>query len=137
MDRIDRIGNALVVIDYKTGPVRPGRLTGTPLLEPQLPVYAIASKEVAAVCFARVGEDGAGLSGVAEENLDLTPARLARLPAGGWLELRNTWERQLNEILGEFKEGYAAVTPRDDNLCNTCHLASFCRVRSSEKSSSP
>ena len=137
MDRIDRIGNALVVIDYKTGQVRPGRLTGTPLLEPQLPVYAIASKEVAAVCFARVGEDGVGLSGVAEENLDLTPARLAKLPAGGWLELRNTWERQLNEILGEFKEGYAAVTPRDDNLCNTCHLASFCRVRSSEKLSSP
>ena len=128
MDRIDRIGEALVVIDYKTGQVRPSRLTGTPLLEPQLPVYAIATKEVAAGCFARVGENAVGLVGVAEENLDLRPARLTKLPAGGWLEVRATWERQLSEIIGEFKTGHAAVTPRDNNLCKTCHLASFCRI---------
>ncbi|MCZ6641608.1 MAG: PD-(D/E)XK nuclease family protein, partial [Gammaproteobacteria bacterium] len=130
MDRIDRIGEALVVIDYKTGQVRPGRLLGTPLLEPQLPVYAIATEQVAAVCFARVGEGGAGLSGVARENLDMAPARLAKLPTGGWTAVRSTWEQQLKDILGEFKEGYAAVTPRDNNLCNTCHLAAFCRIRS-------
>ncbi len=132
MDRIDRIGEALVVIDYKTGQVRPGRLTGTPLLEPQLPVYAVATKEVLAVCFARVGENAIGLVGVAEENLDLHPARLTKLPAGGWLEVRSTWKQQLNEILGEFKTGHAAVTPRDNTLCKTCHLASFCRIRSTE-----
>ncbi|MCZ6617095.1 MAG: PD-(D/E)XK nuclease family protein, partial [Gammaproteobacteria bacterium] len=128
IDRIDRVGDSLVVIDYKTGRLRSGRLTGTPLLEPQLPVYAIATQRVAAVLFARIAENRVTFAGVAEPDLDLHPARLGKLPAGGWPEVRTTWERQLDDILNEFKNGYAAVTPRDNTLCNTCHLAALCRI---------
>ncbi len=100
------------------------------MLEPQLPVYAVASEQVAAVCFARVGENAASLVGVADESLDLNPARLTKLPAGGFQEVRSTWRRQLEGLISEYSSGYAAVTPRDNNLCNTCHLATFCRIES-------
>ncbi len=41
VDRIDRIGDARLIIDYKTGLVQANKLNADKLLEPQLPLYAL------------------------------------------------------------------------------------------------
>lgn len=45
MDRIDRIGDKRLVIDYKTGTVDGKTLNSDALTEPQLPIYALAASE--------------------------------------------------------------------------------------------
>lgn len=47
IDRIDRIGEHRVVIDYKTGTVAANALNADNLLEPQLPLYALLAEDFA------------------------------------------------------------------------------------------
>ena len=49
MDRIDRIGDKRLVIDYKTGTVDGKTLNSDALTEPQLPIYALAASEAAPI----------------------------------------------------------------------------------------
>lgn len=46
IDRIDRIGDHRVVLDYKTGSVTASALNAENLLEPQLPLYALLGEAV-------------------------------------------------------------------------------------------
>jgi ATP-dependent helicase/nuclease subunit B len=45
MDRIDKIGNKLLVIDYKTGTIDGRSLSVDNLTEPQLPIYALVQNK--------------------------------------------------------------------------------------------
>lgn len=45
LDRIDRIGDKRLVIDYKTGSIDGKMLNSDQLTEPQLPIYALAASE--------------------------------------------------------------------------------------------
>ena len=45
IDRIDRIGDKRLVIDYKTGSIDGKALNSDSLTEPQLPIYALAASE--------------------------------------------------------------------------------------------
>src|SRR4029077_16188899 len=56
IDRIDQIASdgALLVFDFKTGPVSPNSVMGERPLEPQLPLYALSVAGVGAIAFAQV-----------------------------------------------------------------------------------
>jgi probable DNA repair protein len=125
IDRIDSLGDAQIVIDYKTGRIG-SRLNQERLVEPQLPLYALCNDQVEGVLYAEVNELRPRLKGISEHTIEgaaLDP------PAGGsWESQIDAWRSQLAELTGEIRAGYAAVAPYDDRACQNCHLSQFCRV---------
>ena len=84
VDRTDRIGDDLVVIDYKTGKANAKAWRGARMDSPQLPLYAVlhpghptgvafAGVGVARASYVGVGRDGALIAGMkAAEKFALT-----------------------------------------------------------------
>ena len=57
-----------------------------------------------------------------------SPLRSEPLPSGGWDALERRWRNQLEDLAGEFRQGYAAVLPATADTCQRCHLQALCRV---------
>jgi probable DNA repair protein len=152
IDRIDRLADgARVVLDYKTGTVRPSAWFGERPEEPQLPLYGVAVRggppagsmtadgPVAAVAFAQIRADGVAFNGVVRE-----PGLLPGLPArrkgplqdatGEWPAVLDEWARELERLAAGFRAGTAEVDPkRGLHTCEAtyCELQPLCRVRES------
>ena len=137
--RVDRIDldkdqNRRLIIDYKTGAVRPDRLRDDRLTETQLPMYALTDERIGGVLFAQVGSEAAKLDGFAEEALQVgrPVERLAEFAGRErpWEELRTQWQSQLEGLLQEHRTGRAAVDPHPNprEACRHCHLPAFCRI---------
>lgn len=125
IDRIDRLGEAHIVIDYKTG--RMGqRLTHERLLEPQLPLYALTDESVQGVLYAEVDENRPRLRGVAA--MDIDQASLEEPVHGSWDAQRAQWQKQIDTLTEEIRTGLAVVTPYDKRACQLCHLQAVCRI---------
>lgn len=138
IDRIDRIeqrenNGSLVVVDYKSGVVST-RLTHSSdkarLIDPQLPIYACSNPHIRGVLYAQVNETKMRLSGVADPQLSLGPARLQTPLDGDWDKQLDRWREQLYGLVDEIKNGYAAVSPASSQICRNCHLQDFCRLSS-------
>jgi len=125
IDRLDRIDDALFVIDYKTGRVG-YRLNHDRLIDPQLPIYALTHPEIRGVLYAEVDEQQPRLRGISANEVE--PA-VVEPPAGGsWPHQLERWQRQLDTLTGEIRQGLATVTPHTTLACQTCHLNAFCRI---------
>lgn len=128
VDRIDldKAENRRLIIDYKTGVVRPDRLRDDRLTETQLPMYALTDERIGGVLFAQVGSEAAKLDGFAEEALQVgrPVEKLA------WDGLRAQWQSRLEGLLQEHRTGRAAVDPHPNprQACRHCHLPAFCRI---------
>lgn len=130
IDRMDRIADAHLVIDYKTGRIG-HRLTHDRLLDPQLPLYALTNESVQGVLYAEVNEERPRLKGIAAVELDGT---VLDPPAGGsWVAQRARWQAQIDTLTEEIRSGFAAVTPYDVRACQNCHLHGLCRIATSEE----
>jgi hypothetical protein len=127
IDRIDRIGDAHLVIDYKTGRIG-HRLNHDRLLDPQLPLYALTNESVQGVLYAEVNEERPRLKGIAA--MEVSAASLDSPADGSWVAQRDRWQEQIDVLTEEIRSGFAAVTPYDERACQTCHLQGFCRVAS-------
>ncbi len=125
IDRLDRIDDALIVIDYKTGRVA-HRLTRERLLDPQLPLYALTNPDIQGVLYAEVREDRPRLRGIAARDID--GAVLDDPVDGSWAAQRARWQTQVDELTAEIAQGLAVVDPADASLCQRCHLQAFCRI---------
>jgi RecB family exonuclease len=125
IDRLDRVGDALVVLDYKTGETGTLETEGR-LLEPQLPLYALADEAVRGVLHARIDARRPrlqGIAGVPVANATIRP------PAGGsWSRQRRSWQRELEVLVREVGTGAAAVAPQSPRICERCHLGRICRI---------
>lgn len=128
IDRIDRIGEAHLVIDYKTGRIG-NRLTHERLLDPQLPLYALTNESVQGVLYAEIDEERPRLKGIAAMELD--QANLEPPADGSWSAQRARWQQQIDTLTDEIRSGLASVTPYDRRACQLCHLQSLCRVSAS------
>jgi probable DNA repair protein len=126
-DRVDRVGGAAVVLDYKTGRTQPQRLFDARLSEPQLPLYALADESIRGVLFVELGDDGVFCKGVAAESVALEPARLTPLREP-WDAVRAGWSEQLTALAAEIRQGRAEVAPVGPEACRSCHLQAFCRI---------
>ena len=129
LDRIDRVGEHLVVIDYKTGTRDSiGRWAERRLVAPQLPLYALAEEALSGVAFARVVPFDTRFLGIAAED-SLLP-NVGRGPAHDereWHEWRSLWREALDGVAGEVRGGEAGVSPLAD-ACGFCELRGLCRI---------
>lgn len=138
VDRVDRVREGLVVIDYKTGRCSTTQWRGARPDAPQLPLYAVLrGPEVQGAVFAAVGPGQTRYRGVASvagllpgveaaERFRLTEDRQAGF---GWSEIRARWTAWLAELARAFLEGEARVDPKLPQTCRGCHLGTLCRVR--------
>ena len=136
IDRIDELADGRqLVIDYKTGEVKPSQWFGERPDEPQLPLYSMAvGSDIAGVLFAQVKAGGMAFNGVAEDE-GLAPGvksyeRLAQTrEANSWSEVLGDW-RATMEGLGEtFRNGEASVDPKQYPVtCTYCELKPLCRI---------
>jgi ATP-dependent helicase/nuclease subunit B len=139
-DRVDELeGGARVVIDYKTGTPKINQWFGDRPDEPQLPIYALAQNDVAAVAFAQIRKDDTRFLGIAAD-AGLMPgvepvAEIKEAVAlGSWKKLLAEWHRVI-EALGEaFRTGDARVAPKDGTrTCEYCDVGPLCRIRELEE----
>lgn len=156
IDRIDRVGDVTVLIDYKTtrGDLRRDSWLGERPDDPQLPAYLIAAQPAATdpeptaaeqpltavhadgIAFARVVGGRCEFVGLAVDEtlingVKTPPTALARSgDTRDWLTHRQAWTTTLHALADEFVQGHAAVAPKAGNTtCRLCDLHSLCRIR--------
>ncbi len=137
VDRVDRIGDGLVIIDYKTGRPSTTHWRGARPDAPQLPLYAVLrGAEVRGVAFAALGPERASYRGIAShagllpgleeaERFRLTEDRQRGFD---WDQITAHWRAWLSALAKAFTEGDARVDPKLPGTCRTCHLGTLCRV---------
>ncbi len=143
VDRIDQIENGdHIVVDYKTGSnLHPEDFLSQPLIEPQLPIYAVADPDVQVdgVVFAKLRRGECRFLGVVKEKgllgkvREFTAYRRSiELGITTWEELLVFWRQQIDQLAADFVAGDAVVQPYDSlKSCQYCDLAGVCRVSES------
>lgn len=140
IDRLDEIGDAQVVIDYKTGVVNGVKVWQVPRPRmPQLPFYAIAMQQqklnLAGVAFGVVRRGEPAFRAYLRDSslLPGTAPRRDVFDGQGFDEYTARWAEELERIAASFVQGAAAVDPKSPpgmsiSTCEHCHLASLCRI---------
>jgi len=133
MDRVDKIDEGEVLIDYKTGPASPNDWLSERPDAPQLPLYAVLSDSdnLRGVAFGivRAGEDldlfGYGTTeGVLPHQTKLKAASLE--------EQIEDWRRVLTDLAERFYSGDASVAPKKyPKTCRHCAQRILCRLDTS------
>jgi ATP-dependent helicase/nuclease subunit B len=134
IDRIDRVADGRVIIDYKTGEAGPGNWLGTRPAEPQMPMYALAHRaDLAGLVYANLKPGEVRFRGLARSVDVLGEALSSRdvPPDDGWQEHLDVWRRVLDALAHAYATGDARVDPvrlsGADGTCARCHLATLCR----------
>lgn len=116
IDRIDRTGNELLLIDYKAGANhgiqqwRPDRMAA-----PQLPCYVVSwPEEVKAIAFAIVNGTEQKLVGVGDLSESINGVKTPEIALKlNWPTLLEYWQNDLTAIALEFKNGVTLNTEYD------------------------
>ncbi len=127
IDRVDRVGDARVVIDYKSGTTNKIDSWGKErIANPQLPLYALARDDIDGVAFAQIAREKCRFVGIAGDS-DLLEGVGSGDPPLSWEDWRAHWQRALNVVVEEIAHGLAVPTPGPDT-CKYCELKGLCRV---------
>ncbi len=137
VDRMDRIGEETVILDYKTGRAQLSSWRGARPDAPQLPLYAVLeSDRVGAIAFVAVGAGQSRSLGLARdpevmpgletvESFQLTDAKEKGFD---WETTRQRWAGWLGSLAAAHLAGEARVDPKTPATCRNCHLPTLCRV---------
>lgn len=141
VDRIDEINGQDVIIDYKSSKNSVAGALSEPVIDPQLPAYALLSDKVAGVYFASIKNQEVRVDGIAAPSGNLvdspTKGFTIKNPDGKnlnntesqlhWADKVSSWKLELTELAQAIAAGEASVTPTKD-ACKYCHLTSLCRI---------
>ncbi len=124
MDRLESGGHA--VIDYKTGKPTPNDWMGPRPGDPQLPLYALNTREeLSAVAFAKLKTGEMRYMGFSRDQ-EVIP-KVQR--AVNWSALLEGWRKELEALGTGFALGDARVDPKEMlRTCRYCDLQTLCRV---------
>jgi probable DNA repair protein len=128
IDRMDRLKDGShVLIDYKSGRASTKDWEGDRPDDPQLPLYALASKDVGAVAFARLKTGDMGFAGVSRAK-----GVLPKVEADdSWNKKLKNWKTVTEKLADQFTAGDARVDPKIKKgllTCRLCALQPLCRV---------
>ncbi len=138
LDRIDRVGDALVVVDYKTGTSnKVNTWADERIVNPQLPLYVLTNEDIQGAIFAQVARNQSGFKGVASD-ASLVPkvkttvmksrnGQATERPLEDWADWRAHWREALDVVAAEVRQGVATITPMK-TACLHCELKSLCRI---------
>ena len=140
IDRIDAVDAGIVVIDYKTGPLPSVRQWLLPRpVAPQTGLYALALKQrdpaqpVRAVALMSLRSGDSAVRGIADDTLQWeglsTPAVASGDRLADFDALEQWWHARFGALAEAFRQGDAAVTPRDrPSPCAHCDFKPLCRI---------
>jgi ATP-dependent helicase/nuclease subunit B len=140
VDRLDSLEDGCrIVIDYKTGSdLHADDFLSTPLIEPQLPVYAVSDPDCPAdgVAFAQLRKGTCRFVGLVRHQgllgnvKDLSRfSQTEELGINDWAELLAFWHREVHQLAEDFAKGKAEVKPfSQDKSCRYCDLSGICRI---------
>jgi len=138
VDRVDRVGEERIVIDYKTGKAENSAWRGARMDSPQLPLYAVLHPErPSGLAFAGVAAARAKFVGVSRDGEAIAgllpavkfPLTEEREKGFEWPELIAHWHAWLARLAEDFAAGRAEVDPKlAADTCRRCHLGALCRV---------
>jgi probable DNA repair protein len=133
-DRVDRVADGLVVIDYKTGQANPSSWDGERPAEPQMPLYAMVYRaQLAGLAYASLKPGAVGIQGRARSQASFGQVLPQRNICGddAWTEALDQWQRVLQALADAFASGDARVDPlrplAAGGSCSWCHLGTLCR----------
>ena len=141
VDRIDELdGGGLVLLDYKSGKPSVSEWDGERPDDPQVPIYATElGSRLAAAAFVQINSEETGFKGYAKKP-GVLPTSVPNFewmtekkkPAPSFDEMLANWRKTLDKLGEEFREGHAAVDPKNrKKTCEHCHLGTLCRVNES------
>lgn len=133
VDRVDRIGDALAIIDYKTSEKDQKVLLGERPEEPQLLLYAMLEPEkTRGICFGVLHNSKMQYRGIKDAQLELG-SRVGKISNADpdWSTQMQQWQQILEHLAQEYREGRAEVSPMNARVCGYCHLKPVCRIQES------
>ncbi len=132
MDRVDRVGDGVFFVDYKTGyAAEPKQWEGERPDDPQLPLYALLPEagELKGMAFAKV-RAGSGMKWVgyqAEEGI--LPGSRSKANVRDMEALVEAWRGTLTVLAEDFANGRAEVKPKSYAVnCARCGQRLLCRL---------
>ena len=69
VDRIDKVNNQAVVLDYKSSSKSASGATKSPPTDLQLPIYSLLDEQIASVAYACIGDKEVKAVGIGEQSL--------------------------------------------------------------------
>lgn len=118
IDRIDSLGDALLVIDYKTGKYSTAGLIKSPITDHQLPLYATAlNGKASAVAYMGLHTNDISLDGLADSQLNISELKSPRLAksddlSADWPALIAKWQSDITARVKEIVMGDVDYQPR-------------------------
>ena len=131
IDRLDKIGNDFIVIDYKSGKASSAAALSKQMTAPQLPLYSLFRDDIAGVYYAQLKYDDQKIIGVGNKNPQLVAIKHRQMktiePKDSWAAQRTEWRSELMNMAVQIGAGDARVDPQPA-ACRYCHLKSLCRI---------
>jgi len=142
LDRLDRLSDeSVLVIDYKSGDVKPSSWDLPRPEDVQLPLYAgfalEANHDLGGLVFAKLRPGNLAFAGcIGDARATLSPDLTNRSPlvnAPLTLEKLLNWREAIRQLAEDFLAGRADVKPRDyPKTCERCDFQTLCRVQENQ-----
>lgn len=127
VDRLDRVADGKKwVIDYKSSFPQSLPWKEERPKEPQLLLYALLDETINTLIFAQLKGGQLSCKGFSENEQEL--AGISSLKKDeDWINYRQEWQNQLNDLAEEFSKGHCPPKPATASLCQLCDFQNLCR----------
>ncbi|MBA3535541.1 MAG: PD-(D/E)XK nuclease family protein [Tatlockia sp.] len=127
VDRLDKLEDGSKwIIDYKSSLPTSMPWKEERPKEPQLLLYALLDETINGLLFAQLKAGQLTCKGFSAENHSL-PGLSTLKKDEEWIEYREHWKSQLNELAEEFSQGKCQPQPSSAAVCQLCDLQNLCR----------